>query len=68
MERTQVVVGREAIDLENQLVHEWRVTRLTGLGIRRPLAEVHADNVDWHQIARLVRHGCPPMLALRIVR
>ena len=68
MERTQVVVGREAIDLENQLVHEWRVTRLTGLGIPRPLAEIYADNVDWHQIARLVRRGCPSMLALRIVR
>ena len=21
----------------------------------------------WHQMARLVRHGCPPRLALRIV-
>jgi hypothetical protein len=68
MERTRAVVGQEAIDLESQLVHEWRVTRLTGLGIPRPMAEVDADNVDWHQIARLVRRGCPPMLALRIVR
>jgi len=68
MERTQVVVGQEAVDFENQLVHEWRVTRLTGLGIPWPMAEVDADNVDWHQIARLVRRSCPPMLALRIVR
>jgi len=28
---------------------------------------VYADRIDWHQIARLVR-GCPPRLALRIVR
>jgi len=31
-----------------------------------PLAEVYADRIDWHQIARLVCHGCPPRLALRI--
>lgn len=68
MQRTQAAVGQEAIDLEHKLVHDWRVTRLTGLGIPRPMAEVDADNVDWHQIARLVGRGCAPMLALRIVR
>lgn len=68
MERTQVVHGPEAIDQETQLVHDWRVTRLTGLGIPRPIAEADADHVDWHQIARLVRRGCHPTLALRIVR
>ena len=26
-----------------------------------------ADRVDWHQIAALIRRGCPPRLALRIV-
>jgi hypothetical protein len=31
------------------------------------LAEIYADRIDWHQIARLVRRGCPPALALRIV-
>ena len=31
------------------------------------LAEVYADRIDWHQIARLVRGGCPARLALRIV-
>jgi hypothetical protein len=31
------------------------------------LAEVTADQVDWHQVASLVRRGCPPQLALRIV-
>lgn len=67
MQRTPVAVGQEAIDRETQRVHEWRVTRLTGLGIPWPVAEVDADRVDWHQIARLVRGGCPPILALRIV-
>ena len=32
-----------------------------------PLAEIYADRIDWHQMARLVRYGCPPRLALRIV-
>jgi hypothetical protein len=32
------------------------------------MAEANADNVDWHQIAVLVRSGCHPLLALRIVR
>jgi hypothetical protein len=68
MQRTWVVDGQEAIDLESQHVHEWRVNRLTSLGIPRPIAEANADSVDWHQIARLVRGGCPPRLALRIVR
>jgi len=49
-------------------VHNWRVSQLTRLGISRPLAEIYADNIDWHQIARLVQRGCPPHLALRIVR
>jgi hypothetical protein len=33
-----------------------------------PLAEVNADHLDWHQVARLVQPGCPPRLALRIAR
>ena len=32
------------------------------------LAEIYADHVDWHQVARLVQRGCPARLALRIVR
>jgi hypothetical protein len=48
-------------------VHSWRVSQLTRLGIPGPLAEVYADRIDWHQIARLVQLGCPPRLALRIV-
>jgi hypothetical protein len=68
MEPTQAVLGHEAIDNDEVLVHEWRVTQLTRLGIPGPLAEAAADHVDWHQVARLVRRGCPPRLALRIVR
>jgi hypothetical protein len=60
--------AREAAGDEKLLVHNWRVARLTQLGIPGPLAEVDADHLDWHQVARLVQHGCPPQLALRIVR
>jgi len=49
-------------------VHEWRVWQLTRLGIPWSLAQAVADHVDWHQVARLVQHGCPPRLALNIVR
>ena len=58
---------REAIDHDDRLVHGWRVARLTRPGIRWPLAQAAADHVDWHQVASLVRRGCPPRLALRIV-
>ena len=50
------------------LVHNWRVWQLTRLGIPGSLAEIYADRVDWHQVARLVQRGCPARLALRIVR
>ena len=49
-------------------VHEWRVDRLTRLGIPWPMAEAAAGHVDWHQMAALVQRGCPPWLALRILR
>jgi hypothetical protein len=52
----------------NSVVHEWRVAQLTRLGIPTPLAEAVAADVDWHQVAALVYRGCPPWLALRIVR
>ncbi len=58
----------EAIDHDDLLVHEWRVTQLTRLGIPRSLAQATADPVDWHQVAKLVRRGCPPRLALQIVQ
>ena len=52
---------------EELLVHNWRVDRLTRLGVPGSLAEVYADRLDWHQVAWLVQRGCPPRLALRIV-
>lgn len=61
-------VTREVIDHDAQLVHGWRVTRLMRLGIPAALAEAYADRLDWHQVAELVNRGCPPSLALRIIR
>ena len=58
----------EAIDHDDLLVHEWRVRQLTRLGIPWSLAQAAADHVDWHQVAKLVRRGWPPRLALQIVR
>ena len=58
----------EAIDREELLVHDWRVSQLKRLGIPRLLAEAYADQLDWHQIAYLVQRGCPASLAVRIVR
>jgi hypothetical protein len=62
-----LTTGYDAVGRAESSVHDWRVSQLTRLGIPRPLAEVYADRIDWHQIARLVCRGCPPRLALRIV-
>jgi hypothetical protein len=62
------ITGHDAISRDDMLVHSWRVSQLTRLGVPGPMAEVYADRVDWHQVARLVQHGCPLRLALRIVR
>jgi hypothetical protein len=59
--------GQEAIGHDESPVHNWRVSQLARLGVPGPLAEIYADRIDWHQMARLVRCGCPPRLALRIV-
>jgi hypothetical protein len=53
---------------DDLLVHNWRVSQLTRLGIPGSLAEIYADRIDWHQVAQLVQRGCPARLALRIVR
>jgi hypothetical protein len=57
----------EAADHGEPSVHDWRVSRLDRLGIPASLAEVYAERVDWHEVARLVQRGCPPLLALRIL-
>jgi hypothetical protein len=61
------IAGHEAVDRKERPVHAWRVSQLTRLGIPGSLAEAYADRLDWHQIAKLVQRGCPPLLALRIV-
>ena len=61
------VTSHEVIDHSDPHVHRWRVSRLKHLGISELLAEVYADHLDWHEVARLVHRGCPPQLALRIV-
>jgi hypothetical protein len=53
---------------EDGRVYEWRVEQLSGLGLSPVIASAVASFVDWHEIARLVEHGCPPELALEIVR
>jgi hypothetical protein len=63
----QPATSYDATDRDESSVHAWRALQLMRLGIPGPLAEVYADRIDWHQIARLVRRGCPPRLALRIV-
>jgi hypothetical protein len=61
------ITGHSAGRHDELLVHNWRVSQLTRLGIPGPLAEIYADRIDWHQVARLVHRGCPARLALRIV-
>ena len=61
------ITSHQTAPRDELLVHNWRVERLTGLGIPGTLAETYADHLDWHQVARLVQRGCPPQLALRII-
>jgi hypothetical protein len=67
MELTLPPERHETIEKQDP-VHEWRVDRLACLGIPWPVAEAAAGHVDWHQMAALVQRGCPPWLALRILR
>ena len=61
------IISHQTADHGEVLAHNWRVERLTGLGVPPALAEAYAERLDWHQVARLVQRGCPPRLALRIV-
>jgi hypothetical protein len=63
----RLIAGHEAISQDDMLVHNWRAAQLTRLGLPGALAEIYADRIDWHQVARLVDRGCPARLALRIV-
>jgi hypothetical protein len=53
---------------EDLVTQAWRAEQLRLLGFPRTLAELFADRVDWHDVAALVARGCPPDLALEIVR
>ena len=69
MERTLAVVDTPDRDeREGRAVHDWRVTQLQRLGLHRILAEAFADQVDWHAVAKLIERGCPPVVALDILR
>jgi hypothetical protein len=65
--KAQEAVPHEEISRESAAVHAWRVRRLTGLGVACAAAEAAADRVDWHEVAKLVKRGCPAPLALAIV-
>jgi hypothetical protein len=68
MSNAAKAVAYENIDHESGAVHAWRVRRLTALGLALPVAEMVADQVDWHEVARLVQRGCPASLAVTIVQ
>jgi hypothetical protein len=57
------------LDAEAELVRSWRIEELERAGYSpgdaRHLAEL--SHVDLHQATRLLRGGCPPDLALRIL-
>jgi hypothetical protein len=53
---------------ETRRVRAWREEQLRRLGLPSLVAEAFADLVDWHALAALVDRGCPPELALEIVR
>ena len=52
---------------ESDVVHAWRVSQLVRLGLARLVADAIADHVDWHDVAKLVRLGCPASLAVAII-
>lgn len=53
---------------ERATVVAWRAERLAGLGVEPVVARQLAETVDWHELADLLARGCPPELALEILR
>jgi hypothetical protein len=64
---TTVAEPAQQADAEAQIVHAWRVSQLIRLGLAWQVAEAIADDIDWHDVAELVRRGCPASLAVAIV-
>ena len=58
----------EAVNGCEGLVYQWRGDPADASGDPGLLAQAEAGRVGWHQIARQVRHGCAPALAVRIAR
>ena len=58
---------REAVEEE---IFCWRLEQLTLAGYDRGEAKILArsSNIDLHQATDLVRNGCPPELAVAILR
>lgn len=66
-----ILIPEEELDQrtnETRRVRAWREEQLRRLGLPSLVAEAFADLVDWHALAALVDRGCPPELALEIVR
>jgi hypothetical protein len=66
-------IAKSTLDVETDraaelALHAWRAEQLRRLGLQRYLADAFADRVDWHGFADLVERGCPPALALEIMR
>jgi hypothetical protein len=59
-------LGRDV--METLVVREWRAGQLRRLGVPSVLAEMLADDVDWHALSALIERGCPLGLALEIAR
>lgn len=48
--------------------HVWRLRRFDELGYPWDIAEkLERADVDWHELAGLLEHGCSPELALEIL-
>jgi hypothetical protein len=53
---------------EEERIYAWRVHVLAAAGYPHPLAKLVADSTaDLHTAERLVRDGCPPATAVRIL-
>ena len=64
-EAMEIEIEKESEEIR---VYAWRVEQLAKLGLSTVIADVVANLVDWHEVARLVQKGCPPELALEIAR
>jgi hypothetical protein len=59
----------QAQPTEQERVEAWRLSAALELGVPLPIAEKFAEtpSADLHQLAQLVRNGCPALTAARIL-